>query len=247
MSYGFVNTEDLEQGQGGGTKPTAYVGLNQGVFLTGFAFNDKAGKGGTDGEAVDVAITFPERERPFTNRYFPITKAYDKDNNEVTDPEAEDFKIAVAQVNGTLIDIACAIAGRDTVETALKSNAPKSFKEFAQLLERVIKSVPNWDKKPVDVFLQYQYNIQGDNERTFLELPSAKSIKHGRWIIPAVNAEFFLNKEDKKVSYITSEGTPHPFSRSEWFKNSNFFKPQVLAKEEGDTYGSEGETKSEGW
>lgn len=226
MSYGkFVNTEELVQAAG---KSSVKFGLNQGCTLVTFAFNPNSGKGGTAGEGVDIAFQVPNREKPMSVRYFPVNKAFDKDNREITDPNHPDFQVAVEQLNGTLIDIAVAVAGKDTVEAALQTNIP-DFKAFITLLERVIKSVPAWEQKPLDLFLAYQYNIQGTNKRTFLELPQKPSmIKHGRWVIAAVNGEFTRVKDIEEVKFATSEGILHPFQRSSWFGSKNFSHPTIL-------------------
>lgn len=247
MSYGkFVNTEDLAQAGG---KPSAKMGLNQGCTLAEFTFNPNSGAGGTAGEGVDVSFMIPNREKPMNTRYFKVNKAYNKEGQEVTDPNDPDFQIAVEQLNGTLIDIAVAIAGRDTVEAALQTNIP-DFKAFATILERVIKAVPGWNAKPLDVFLSYQTKVRGENKRTFLELPAAKTIKHGRWVIPAVNGEFTRDKDAPGIVYKTAEGIPHPFTRSEWFAKSVFANPIIIGdggeSEEG-TADTAAQPSSQGW
>lgn len=245
MSYGaYVNTEDLQQGGG---KPSARMGLNQGATLVDFAYNPNSGKAGAAAPGVDVSILVPNREKPINNRYFPITMAFSKDGEQITDPAHPDFKIAVEQLNGTLVDIASAIAGADAVKTALATPVA-DFTGFVQILERVIKGTPGFTEKPLDVFLAYQTKLQGENKRTFLELPAAKTIKHGRWIIPAVNGDFTRDTADKGISYKTAEGIYHPFKRSEWFANSNFAKP-IIISDSGDTTDTpaEGNSTSTGW
>ena len=229
MSYGgYVNTEELQQGGG---KPSARMGLNQGATLVDFAYNPNSGAGGSALDGVDVSFQIPNREKPISNRYFPITRAYSKDGSLTEDPTHPDFKIAVEQLNGTLVDIASAIAGADAVKAALQTQIA-DFKAFVQILERVIKGTPGHTEKPLDIFLAYQTKLQGENTRTFLELPAAKTIKHGRWVIEAVNGEFIRDNNDKGISYKTAEGIPHPFKRSEWFAKSNFANPIIIRDEE---------------
>lgn len=236
MSYGYVNTEALEQkGGGSGVK----VGLNKGT-VTGFTFNPNGGAGGSAQECVDVEITIEGREKPMNKRYFPITKVYGKEGNEITDPTNDEFKVASEQLSGTLQDIVGAVAGADAVKAAL-SRPIASFKEYITILENVYKATPGANAVPVDVFLSYEWKIRGENKQTFLTLPDAKLIKHGRWIIPAVNGDFQPEITSKGLRYVMEGGIAHPFSRSDWFVKSAYFKVTRLA---GDDAPAEGNTES---
>ena len=96
MSYGgYVNTEELQQVGG---KPSARMGLNQGATIVDFAYNPNSVAGGSVLDGVDVSFQIPNREKPISNRYFPITRAYTKDASLTEDPAHPDFKIAVEDI-----------------------------------------------------------------------------------------------------------------------------------------------------
>lgn len=216
MSYGYVDSAAVTNSSSSNGK----FGLNQGALVTKFEYNPNGGQDGSAGDCIDLTISINDAE--YRRRYFPVTKAYGENNEEVTDPKAPEFVKEVNFLNATLMDICKVFVTEDEIKTALSNPAIKDFVSFAQALERLVKSKPNWDKEPVDVFLQYQWSIKGDKEVTYLELPKTNSIKHGSWIVAHINADFKQSTTDKGISYLTSEGIKHPFKRSEWFATSNF-------------------------
>lgn len=241
--YGFVNTENLEQKGGNGS--AVKVGLNRGK-VTGFAYNPNGGAGGSAQDCIDVEITIEGREKPMNKRYFPITKVYGKEGNEITDVTDDEFKVAVEQLNGTLQDIVGAVAGQDALKAAL-ARPIASFKEYATVLENVYKATPGAPEVPVDVFLSYEWKIRGENKQTFLTLPDAKLIKHGRWIIPAVNGDFKPEITSKGLRYVTEEGIAHPFTRSEWFIKNPYYNVTRLASADDESADNGSTPKAGGW
>jgi hypothetical protein len=127
--------------------------------------------------------------------------------------------------------------------TKLKSalNTPiASFKNFVQILEKLVKDTPNWDKIPLDIFLVYQWSIKGDNTRTFLELP--KNTKHGSFITKTTTTDF-TEVKTSGLKYVNEKGEIHPFKRSKWFMESNFANPIVLdAKIEESPFGDDSDS-----
>src|SRR5688500_17577353 len=63
------------------------------TFLTKFEHTFKGGKDGADQEALDITFNINGTDKSY--RMFPITKAFDAQNNEVTDPNHDAFKEAV--------------------------------------------------------------------------------------------------------------------------------------------------------
>ena len=77
--YGYQD-DDVKQGSG------LSFGLNAGtVRLTKFDWINDAGKDGAEGEALDIQFMVEGGDRPVSYRKFPITRAFDKDGNEVND------------------------------------------------------------------------------------------------------------------------------------------------------------------
>ena len=102
-----------------------------------------------------------------------------------------------------------------------------SFKNYAEILQRLVQGTPNWQKQPVDVFLQYQWKPSGDNDKTYLELP--KNVKQGIFITKSLGEGFTEDRTATHLRYVTAEGLAHPFKRGEWFLNSAYAKQTDLS------------------
>lgn len=219
--YGYKESGDLAPGKQGGK-----FGLNA-AFVTKFEYNSNAGAGGAVGDAIDFTVQVGERE--YRNRLFPVSKVY-KDNNEITDKTSTEYKEAFGKAmelfNAYVSDIVKCFVPAEDLQAALATPIA-SFEDFAEIVTRLVQSVPNWNKKPVDVFLQYQWAPQGDNDRTFLELPS--NVKHGK-VITASEGNVTEVKTDSSLTYLKEDGSEHPIKRGTWFLASNFANPINLAQ-----------------
>ena len=226
--YGYQDSRDLTPGKQGGK-----FGLNTGAFVTKFEFNPNAGKDGAAADAIDFTVQVGERE--YTHRFFPISKVFAKGGGEITDTNSEEYKKAmaseVAQLNAVISDIVKVFVPEEDLKLALQVPIP-TFKDFANIVTRLVQSTPNWQKKPVDVFLQYQWAPSGDNDRTYLELP--KNVKHGSFIIASQGEGFKEVKTASSLKYVKDDGTEHPFKRGEWFVNSAFANQTNLASPAAD-------------
>lgn len=214
--YGYQDSGDLAPGKQGGK-----FGLNTGAFVTKFEFNPNAGKDGAAGDAIDLTVQVGERE--YRHRFFPITKVFAKEGGEITDVSSEAYKEAfkkeLYQFNAVIADIVACFVSREDLKTALATPIP-SFKDFTNIVTRLVQSTPNWQKKPVDVFLQYQWSPSGDNDKTYLELP--KNVKHGSFIVASEGVGFKEIKTPTSLKYVKEDGTEHSFKRGEWFLESAF-------------------------
>ena len=219
--YGYQDSGELAPGKQGGK-----FGLNTGV-VTKFEFDANAGKDGAAAEAIDLTVKVDDKE--FRTRYFPISKVFAKGGGEITDTNSKEYKDGYAaemkQFNGVISDIVEAFVSKEDLKLALATPI-SNFKDFASIVTRLVQTTPNWDKKPVDVFLQYQWSPQGDNKRTFLELP--KNVKHGSFITASQGPGFDEVRTATTLKYVNSAGDEHPFKRGEWFLNNNFANQVVL-------------------
>ena len=222
--YGYQDSGALTPGNQGGK-----FGLNTGV-VTKFEFNANAGKDGAAVEAIDLTVKVDDKE--FRTRYFPISKIFAKGGGEITDTNSKEYKDGYEaeskQFNGVIADIVKCFVSAEDLKASLATPI-SNFKDFASIVTRLVQTTPNWDKKPVDVFLQYQWAPQGENTRTFLELP--KNVKHGIFITASQGAGFDEVRTASALKYVNSAGDEHPFKRGEWFLNNNFANQIVLAGE----------------
>ena len=221
--YGYQESGDLTPGKQGGK-----FGLNTGAFITKFELNENAGKDGAAADAIDFTVQVGERE--FRHRFFPISKVFAKGGGEITDTNSEEYKKAmaseVAQFNAVISDIVKVFVSEENLKLALQVPIP-TFKDFAKIVTRLVQATPNWQKKPVDVFLQYQWAPSGDNDKTYLELP--KNVKQGVFIVPSEGEGFKEERTSTHLKYVKDDGTEHPFKRGEWFVNSAFANQTNLA------------------
>lgn len=216
--YGYQDSEEVGPGASGGK-----FGLNIGT-VTKFEYNPNAGRGGAEGDAIDFTAKIGERE--YRRRFFPVSKVFSKkDGRELTDTSSEEYKKelkkALALFNGAISAIVTCFVSEQDFKDAV--SAPISnFKDFAQIVQRLVHSTPNWDKIPVDIFLRYQFTPQGDNETTYLEFP--ENGKHGLCITKSLGAGFKEDRTDTHLKYFNEEGVTHPFKRGTWFVNNNYAK-----------------------
>ena len=214
--YGYQDSGELAPGKQGGK-----FGLNTGAFITKFEFNPNAGKDGAAGDAIDLTVQVGERE--YRHRFFPITKVFAKEGGEITDVSSDAYKEALKkeldQFNAVIADVVACFIPREDLKAALATPIP-TFKDYANIVTRLVQSTPNWQKKPVDVFLQYQWAPTGDNDKTYLELP--KNVKHGSFIVASEGVGFKEVKTPTSLKYVKEDGTEHTFKRGEWFLESAF-------------------------
>lgn len=236
--YGYESSENLAAGNG---NSSIKFGLNSGAVLTKFEYNANAGAEGAAQDAVDITVNVNGKE--FRQRFFPIVKVWreGRDANgvqlqgEITDTTSDEYKEAFARdvkrLNAILTDYAKCFVSEEQLQAAL-STPITGFKDFVLILERLIKANPEWDKQSLDVFLQYQWEPRGDNDKTYLELPGTgskpKAIKQGKFVCKTPEGTYVQDPLSTGIKYTTSEGIEHPFVRTAWFKESDYAKPTIV-------------------
>lgn len=200
-------------------KSSGVFGLNKGN-ITKFAFNDKAGTGGTDGNAVDMTVTTNGRE--YYNRFFLNLEVYGKDNN-LLKPGEEGYDVAffnhysqiIAVIKHGLGSLGISKEAMNTVLTGMDNT------KLVDGIQKLLSLVPNgFESKDVDVFLEYQWKISDGQDRTFLQLP--KTMKGGEFLIPSVSSQGSWKevRTGEGLSYVDDSGNKHPFTRTESFMES---------------------------
>jgi len=241
--YGFEDTN----------KSPFTFGLNAGAAkMVKFDYITHGGKDEAEQEAVDIIFNINGVEKSY--RKFPVTKAYYKEEGtteqkETTDPNHEAFKKEVTQLNAVLTHIMTCFVEKSVLKQTLQDNPPTGFKSFIEILKNSLPE--DFSNVTLDIFMQYQWQITGTNNKTYLELP--KNMKHGPWVCKEVDPvgawkEMKVEKvENNEVAlYYVNENNRHPFTKNGWFMSSNFAKQQ---KEEDETDGAlaaSGETTTKG-
>jgi hypothetical protein len=247
-SYGYASDE---------VKVSPFnFGLNAGVTkLTKFEWIPNAGKDGAEQEALDIVFNINGTDKNY--RMFPVVKAFGKNQEEITDPAAPEMQDAIIDFNARVTHILHAFLDSEAIKAGL-ARPIANFKEFCEICMGLLPK--NYSEIVLDVFLQYQWQIGSNNDRTYLELP--KKMKYGRWLIPAVapvggawikHAVENPTDDVKKALYYTdAEGNEHPFFRNGWFMSNAFANQQTSGDAESSTIAAtataaDGEKKATTW
>lgn len=218
--YGYQNDEPV---QGSGVN----FGLNSEIRMVKFEYNPNCGKDGTPLEGLD--IVFNNGARDINYRQFPVTKAFDG-GKEITDPKHPKFQEELNRFNSIITHIMLCFIPRENYSAAL-SKPIESFKDFCKVLMQLLPD--NYSEIELDAFFQYQWQIKGENDKTYLELPKKTNYgkflcKHlepvGEW--KAIKADNPSDSNKNALYYKDDAGNIHPFVRNGWFMNQPFAKQQ---------------------
>ena len=216
--YGYIDDDSMTSNE-----PSLVFGLNHGVTkLIKWEWNPNGGKDGAEQEALDIVFDINGKEISY--RQFPLTRAYDSNNNEVTDPSHPAFIKAIKEFNSNIVHILSALVPKEQIKQAL-SQPMSNFKQFCQVTASILPS--DYKTRVLDVFGQYQWQVTGDNNRTYVRLP--KNVKHGKWICATVTpvGEWKEDRSGGGLKYVDNDGNIHPFKRTKWFMSSNFATQQT--------------------
>lgn len=188
-------------------------GLNEGFKLSKFEYTNQAGAAGAEGEAID--IEFAKGETTIKYRQFPVTMAFGKNGERITDVKAPEMVQAFEDFNKKMTHIMLTYVSKEELQEALTS--VKSFKQYAGKLMLLLQNAEAFDKE-VHLFMEYQ--AVAKDGRKFLQLPRAS--KNGAFI---ADAELYKGTweevKDKGLSYKNEKGEVHLFKRSEWYMNNS--------------------------
>ena len=215
-----VNANDASlQSKGGGV-----FGLNTGNIVE-FSFNDKAGTGGSEGNAVDINIQIEDKK--FNTRLFLNETVRDSKNNDLS-PQDAGYEEAFAKHYTQVVAVvkhglgALGITNQQ-IDAAIATVAPqsKAIDTVVEAMKVLTSLVPaNYASIPVDIFLEYQWSIGKDQDRTFLTVP--RNMKGGYFLcpkMPVVGSWQEVSNEDG-LHYVDGNGNKHIFTRSKNFMES---------------------------
>lgn len=214
---GFGYQSDTDESLKGKSLDSVF-GLNQNVRLVHFAYNPNAGKDESEADAIDITIKIGESEQ--RRRIYDITKVYDSNNNEITDVNSDEYATAYNeewQQNSAMIThILKRFMDETVVEQAL-SQEQSSFKDWAVLVTSLLPA--GFQNIPLDVFLEYQWNIPEGKDQKYVQLP--KNMKGGPWLCKAQPGKFEpKTTEDGSLIYVNEQSVEHPFNRNKAFMES---------------------------
>ena len=169
-----------------GRKASLKFGINE-VKMTKFQYNPHYQF--SDGSTKEcLEITFNLKGTEIRYNQFPVTEAFDKQNNKVTDPSHEAMQKAFREFNNKLSQLVSCFIDEDQ----LKANLSTNINGFAHFCEILTNSLPeDFRQKRLHVFGQYQWKIKPKQKITYVELP--KKVNLG---LCFVNAEELLEPRD---------------------------------------------------
>jgi hypothetical protein len=250
LGYGYVSDSDESLK----TKTGAKFGANFGVaFLSKFAYNANVAKEGQPArEAIEIEVAVGERT--FKEWINPVERVLDKNGNEITNKASKEyidgFNTQITQQNATVIHYLKSVGVSEEVIKASFANPPVSFADYATRCCALLPA--GYNSKPLDIFLEYQWNFGKKQDGTFQDrtyptLP--KNMKGGYFIVaaqPGVWVEEIA--EDGSLSYVNSNGQKHPFERDANFMSSNKGTQQVLGSAPASSpMGAVAATTSSSW
>lgn len=226
MGFGYIDdTDESLKSKSGGV-----FGLNTPAFLTKFELNPNAGADGAAQDAIDITIQVEDKE--FRSRIYPTTKVYDKDGNELTDKTTPEYVKAYnldwSQKNAVIVHLLKAFRTEEEIKAALATPL-NSFADFARVVTGLLPAEA--EKKVLDVFLEYQWNIGDGQDRTYLQLP--RNMKGGYFVCASVtpNGAWTKVQDDKGLRYVDAQGNEHPFTRDKNFMSGNKANQQIEGEE----------------
>lgn len=236
MNFGSVNdTDDSLKSKTGGV-----FGLNSGAFFTNIAFNPTAGKDGAAANAVDIEIKVGDRQ--YNRRLYEVTdKLYGSKGDlleapapgqEASPEYAEAYKTEMTQRMAVVIHaIKAAGVTQEQIDKALATPVP-TFAAWAEIVTALVPA--NYTTTPIDIFLQYQWDIKDGNDKTYLELP--KNMKGGRFLSSHVapkGGAWEAVIDEAGMRYVDGEKNEHPFVKSDTFMQSPKAYQQIEGEETG--------------
>ena len=118
-----------------GSNSTRKFGLNTRVKMTEFKWIPNAGKGGAEAEALEIKFNVDGGE--YSYRQFPVTKAFGKDNQEITDPNSEEMKAEFERFNQVIVHLVSCFVPHETIRTAM-ANPIADFKQYCEILTSIL-------------------------------------------------------------------------------------------------------------
>lgn len=216
------SAEELK-GKGGARN----FGLNQGFIISKYEFNPNASADGSPNPALDINLTSKDGSTIYYTIYGNPT-IFDANGNILEDTSSEEyqkkFRAEVATLQGVLTHFAKLVYTEEEYKKLLTDTNPTSAAELLQFSAKVMSKAVI-EKTPIEVFLQYQWSIKKDNDRTFLELP--KNLKDGYFLSKATKGPWKEVRDEEGLRYLDNEGNEHIFKRSANYLTTNKAIEQV--------------------
>ena len=207
--YVSDSDESLKSKAGGSKK----FGLNQGYTFSKFEYNPNASKDGSPNPALDINLVDKDGSLIYYTIYGD-PGVLDESGVKISDTNSQEYqeglKKNIATLQGVLSHFSRIVLPEEEYKKRFSEaniTGPESLLQFVASV--MAPAVIN--KTPVDVFLQYQWDIKKGQDRTYLELP--KNLKDGYFITKGTQDEWTEVRNEEGLKYINSKGEEHVFNR----------------------------------
>lgn len=243
FQFGYVNDNDeslLSKGVSG------VFGLNSAVNVTNIQYIDKTQKGeATSAVTIEVVID----GGTFWRTIYDATGSKLYKGNTLLNPGDEGYDVAfgeeMRQRTALVVNVVKSLNVTDEQIKAVFATPAKSFAEWATKLLSLVPA--NYAQIPVDVFLEYQWNIVGENTKTFLHIPI--NMKGGRVFAPhkAPVGKWEAVVNEKGLKYVDTAGNIHAFERNSSFMEGKKAIQQFEGDDSLDTPSNPAEASKDEW
>lgn len=205
-------------------------GLNKG-FITNLSYVEDKSKSGEAYKAIKLSVKIDEGE--YNHLIFLSQEIYENDKPfgtaQLLSPGMEGYEEAfyahyiqhIAVIKHALHALGV------TDETIDKAMEGAGMDNFLDSIKKLVSLAPaDYDKKPVDIFLEYEWAIREGKDKTYPVLP--KNMKGGQFLIASVEGNWTPVEDANGLHYTDEAGNRHPFTRNSNFMKGNKGVQQVL-------------------
>lgn len=238
IGFGFQSDED-ESLKG---KSSGSFGLNSNAVITKFEYSpvttDDSGKEFQENIALEILVNGATMKQ----WWYPITKVFAKGGGEIEDKTSPEYIAGFNEQMKVFKSVMTHYLKIKHTEEELKAafaTPMTTFGDFGKKVEALIKDTLN---TPIDVFLQYQWNIKEGSTRTFLELP--KNLKDGSFVTAHIEpvGSWKEVRDSSGLRYTDDANNEHRFKRSTSYLES----PKANLQEEGKELSAQGSAMNAG-
>lgn len=238
--FGYTDDQDKDLISNGGG--SVNFGLNENVHITSIMYNPNGSNNPANPvECCDINVDVNGRE--LRRRIFDVKRVFGKKGEELSPVDPEFATRYAENMKQNMAAITHAVKSLGVTDDQIKALFAKPARDFGDWVQKMISLLPNdYAQRPVDVFLEYQWNISPDQTRTFLEVP--KNMKGGAFLVPHVEHATPWKEETSWTSetgafveglrYVDESGQVHPFKRSKNYMESK----KAIQQTDEDTVGT---------
>lgn len=200
------------------SKTSGVFGLNANANVSMFAYEEGMSK--DDNPFKALKINYQVADREYMNTFFlnESVMVGNGDDRKTLNPGDEGYDDAFYTQYVQVVAVAKHTLGalgvtEDTINKALTGFDASQLLEGIKVLASLVPA--NFKTIPVDLFLEYQWNIGQDQEMTFLTAP--KNMKGGEFVCAAmkpVGTWTEVRDEEEGLHYVDASGNKHLFTRN---------------------------------